>query len=248
MQLIHTYIIEKNDLIREGVKSFINGRHYKIAGEFKNIENLTHDMSAQGPQLIIIGINIRVLSAYNAQEEITKFKEQLARIRESFLDSILILLISQEALYHIPDLYSWDVDGYICRDVTKEGFLNYLNLAMLGERIIPAPLTNGQINGAAHIHNGKDPSSPPNNHSDPIFSVRENEILRYVARGNPNKRIASELNITESTVKVHLKTILRKLGVSNRTQAALWAMKNGFNGAAESLLLIFICLNETLYI
>lgn len=237
MSVIQTYIVEKNDLIREGVKAFVSGRNYKIAGEYRNIDDLTLPPELEAPQLVIIGINIRVLSAYNAQEEITKFKLQLERIRHTLPDSNLILLISQEALFHIPDLYSWDVDGYICRDITKDGFLNYLNLAMMGERIIPAPLLYTQAKGNSHSYMANDASALHNGHT-PNFSVRENDILRYIVRGSPNKRIAVELSITESTVKVHLKTILRKLGVNNRTQAALWAMKNGFNGSAESMLLL----------
>lgn len=239
MTFIQTYIVERNDLIREGVKAFVSGRHYKISGEFKDIENLISPLESDSPQLIIIGINIRVLSAYNAQEEITKFKMHLERIRCTFPDSNLILLISQEALFHIPDLYSWDVDGYICRDVTKDGFLNYLNLAMMGERVIPAQPVYMQIRGTSHVYMGKDEILLKNGHADPSFSTRENEILRCIAHGNSNKKIATELSITESTVKVHLKTILRKLGVHNRTQAALWAVKSGFSNAAESMLLLY---------
>jgi len=62
------------------------------------------------------------------------------------------------------------------------------------------------------------------------LSTREIEILHCLAHGHANKRIARELNITEATVKVHAKTILRKLNLANRTQAAIWAIQNGFAG------------------
>lgn len=240
MTLIQTYIVEKNDLIREGVKAFISGKNYKVVAEFKNIENAVPTSPLDLPQLIIIGINIRILSAYNAQEEVTKFKNQLERIRDVFPDSRLILLISQEALYHIPDLYSWNVDGYICRDITKEAFLNYLNLALMGERIIPAQLTAFNAIDLVSHHTRSEKVFLKNRLGEPVLSSRENDILRYIARGNANKVIAGQLNITESTVKVHIKTILRKLGVHNRTQAALWAMKNGLSDAAEHMALFYL--------
>ena len=60
----------------------------------------------------------------------------------------------------------------------------------------------------------------------PAFSPREAAILQYLRKGEPNKRIARELSLTESTVKVYLKSILRKIGVNNRTQAAVWAMSS----------------------
>jgi two-component system, NarL family, nitrate/nitrite response regulator NarL len=60
------------------------------------------------------------------------------------------------------------------------------------------------------------------------LSPREQEILQALVTGASNKLIAIKLGITEATVKVHLKTLLRKIDVSNRTQAAIWAMNNGF--------------------
>jgi two-component system nitrate/nitrite response regulator NarL len=239
MTIIHTCIIEQNDLIREGIKSFLSGKNYKIYAEFKCLENFTSDIVLEAPQLIIIGINTKILSGYNAQEEITKFKLHLERMRTDIPHAHLIILISQEALFHIPDLYSWNVDGYICRDITKVGFLNYLNLAMMGEKILPPPFMHAQINGNFHTSIGIDAVYPQLHHL-PVFSLRENDIIRCIAQGSPNKKIASQLKITESTVKVHLKTILRKLGMQNRTQVALWATKNGFNGAAEFM--AFLCL------
>jgi two-component system nitrate/nitrite response regulator NarL len=66
---------------------------------------------------------------------------------------------------------------------------------------------------------------------------REFEILRHLASGRPNKVIANDLNITEATVKVHVKGVLRKIGAANRTQAAIWALHNGLKpigGGEES--------------
>jgi two-component system, NarL family, nitrate/nitrite response regulator NarL len=65
-------------------------------------------------------------------------------------------------------------------------------------------------------------------HSVRGLSPREQEILRALVTGSSNKLIAIKLGITEATVKVHLKTLLRKIDVNNRTQAAIWAMNNGF--------------------
>jgi two-component system nitrate/nitrite response regulator NarL len=63
------------------------------------------------------------------------------------------------------------------------------------------------------------------------LSPREQEILQALVTGASNKLIANRLGITEATVKVHLKTLLRKIDVNNRTQAAIWAMNNGFTAS-----------------
>ena len=62
------------------------------------------------------------------------------------------------------------------------------------------------------------------------MSQREVQILRCLLSGDSNKMIANQLSITEATVKVHLKSLLRKINASNRTQAAIWALNNGIGG------------------
>jgi two-component system, NarL family, nitrate/nitrite response regulator NarL len=76
--------------------------------------------------------------------------------------------------------------------------------------------------------------------TSPLNSVhglppREQEILQTLVTGASNKMIANRLGITEATVKVHLKTLLRKIDVNNRTQAAIWAMNNGFNAGGVAI-------------
>ncbi|HEU5016509.1 MAG TPA: response regulator transcription factor [Pseudolabrys sp.] len=84
-----------------------------------------------------------------------------------------------------------------------------------------APATNGE----KHSH----PSRAPYARNGPKLSDRERQILEGLIKGHPNKVIARTCQITESTVKVHLKSILRKIQVGNRTQAAVWAMENGYS-------------------
>ena len=74
---------------------------------------------------------------------------------------------------------------------------------------------------------------------------REQEILQALVTGASNKLIAIKLGITEATVKVHLKTLLRKIDVNNRTQAAIWAMNNGFSaeGAVPTVAVIRVSAN-----
>lgn len=72
------------------------------------------------------------------------------------------------------------------------------------------------------------------------LSERELEILRCLVDGDSNKRIANRLNITEATVKVHLKSILRKTHVMNRTQAAIWGLQRGLVGMAAAIAIALI--------
>jgi two-component system nitrate/nitrite response regulator NarL len=93
-----------------------------------------------------------------------------------------------------------------------------------------APGTNGSApvtNGEKHSPSNRTPCA----RNGPKLSDRERQILEGLIKGHPNKVIARACEITESTVKVHLKSILRKIQVANRTQAAVWAMENGYSPA-----------------
>jgi DNA-binding NarL/FixJ family response regulator len=70
--------------------------------------------------------------------------------------------------------------------------------------------------------------------AEPQLTLRQQAILRCICRGDSNKTIARSFDIAESTVKIHVKVILRKIGVKNRTQAAIWAIHNGLSSASET--------------
>jgi two-component system nitrate/nitrite response regulator NarL len=129
-------------------------------------------------------------------------------------------------------------NGYLFVGSTFEYLIKSLELVMLGETILPAailPLILDQRDTAIAV---KAPESLA-----PQLSPRERLILRYLVKGHANKIIASENRIAESTVKVHVKAILRKIGVGNRTQAAMWAINNGLfaeESGSESVVHAFV--------
>ena len=107
---------------------------------------------------------------------------------------------------------------FLIKNVSPEALIQSLQLVMLGEKVFPTNLASMLLDMTA--------VSPQ--HSIRGLSPREQEILQALVTGASNKMIAYKLGITEATVKVHLKTLLRKIDVNNRTQAAIWAMNNGF--------------------
>jgi two-component system nitrate/nitrite response regulator NarL len=130
-----------------------------------------------------------------------------------------VALASDFAVDALRDAMNAGADGYLMKDVSPEALLQSLELVMMGEKVFPTNL-------AAMLFELNNASSPVN--SVRGQSPREQEILRTLVTGSSNKLIAIKLGITEATVKVHLKTLLRKIDVNNRTQAAIWAMNNGF--------------------
>lgn len=126
-------------------------------------------------------------------------------------------------------------DGVLTFDITADMMVSLLHLIQKGERVVPSELMQ-----AISERSRKDRDQPAPAMQAPRLgrsqrpSPREAEILQRLLQGRSNKTIARELGITETTVKVHLKSLLRKINASNRTQAAIWALNNGYSADPTS--------------
>jgi two-component system nitrate/nitrite response regulator NarL len=148
------------------------------------------------------------------------------------------------AAYHAPDdivaAQKAGACGFLCQDISAEQLSKSLELITLGQAVVPRDCPLGQVASGLTVadcktvskRKGIDPdrlgaenSSGETSESDLTRSLSRREllILRMLTEGASNKVIALKLVITESTVKVHMKAILRKLRLENRTQAAMWA-------------------------
>jgi two-component system nitrate/nitrite response regulator NarL len=126
------------------------------------------------------------------------------------------------------------VDGFLVKQISCEPLIGILRLVALGEKVIPSQYIGRLV--------AQDRPGPLPVRSDPglasNLSEREVGILDCLIDGDANKVISRRLGIAEATVKVHVKAILRKLQVLNRTQAAIWAINSGFprlTGEAEPI-------------
>jgi two-component system nitrate/nitrite response regulator NarL len=109
------------------------------------------------------------------------------------------------------------LSGVLTYDSTAAAFVRSLRLICSGERVFPRNLAMGRR------PQGPSPGPQP----DAVrLATREKEIMFHLVAGHLNKLLARELSIAEATVKVHLRTVQRKIRVENRTQAAIWALTN----------------------
>ena len=146
----------------------------------------------------------------------------LHRLRDAYPDARIVVLASDLTVDALREAMNAGADGFLMKEVSPEALLQSLELVMLGEKVFPTNL-------AAMLLDLTSAPTPLNSLRG--LSSREQEILQPLVTGASNKLIAIRLGITEATVKVHLKTLLRKIDVNNRTQAAIWAMNNGFTPA-----------------
>ncbi|MEZ5918546.1 MAG: response regulator transcription factor [Alphaproteobacteria bacterium] len=211
-----TCIIEENALMRAGIKSLLSDSHFEVFTETSDAKAIHEDSY----DLIILGVN--------------KTAEELAEtltILKNVMDHPHIVILSDHLERGLlTTSFSSGADGFLLKSISSEALIASLDLVMSGEKVFPTLI-------ASVIASGDWEEEEEHHENDSHLSSRALEIVYCVAEGHSNKVIARKLDITEATVKVHMKAILRKLNLENRTQVAIWAVSNGIapnNGSSTS--------------
>jgi two-component system nitrate/nitrite response regulator NarL len=169
----------------------------------------------------------------------------IASIKEQYPQARVVVLSDSFNLDDMKSAFHSGADGYCLATTGCEALIKYLDLVMLGEVVFPSAAFLSAISDTQYEAETKEPLAitalPAHlpvgleTHDSPIrmLSNRESEILQCLMQGAPNKVIARKLDVAEATVKVHIKAILRKIRVANRTQAAMWAVSH-FSGGSEA--------------
>lgn len=215
MDAINVFLIDANKLFREGMKRLFEGTPFNVVGEAGSLrEGLSALNTGTNPDLILIDL------PSGADEEV----DAMRTLRENHPSIRIVILTNDLETRRLSAALGAGAGGYLLKDIACEALMQSLKLVMMGEKVFPTHLAELLVNGRTEDMGAELPTRRKG------LSQREVQILRCLLNGNSNKMIANHLNITEATVKVHLKSLLRKINASNRTQAAIWALNNGIGG------------------
>jgi len=145
--------------------------------------------------------------------------EATRRIRAASPETAVVILTSFSDRERILRALDAGAAGYLLKDAAPDELARAVRAAARGD----APLDPKAARAVLSARVGGAPAN--------TLSQREREVLAMVAEGLPNKVIARKLSISEKTVKAHLTSVFRQIGVTDRTQAALWAQRNGLGGS-----------------
>jgi len=220
MPFVPTLLIEPNTLLREGLKRILSETPYRLAASTATLAEARKAWVPDGgPFLLIVG-------AATDHEDICR---QVKELKEEHPSARIAMLVDRYDLAQVLAAYQAGADAYLLNSVSCEVLVKTLDLVMLGEAVFPSAVLDLLQNHAHSIdEEQEDETFEEQDKMDgklpPIgLSVRETVILRCLMEGDSNKLIARKFDITEATVKVHVKAILRKIRAKNRTQAAIWA-------------------------
>lgn len=206
---IKVMLADDHILMREGIRQLLEfDGSIEVVDEASDGEECLNKLMTSKPQVLLLDINMPKKNGIKVLEEIKKNKMDV---------KVLILTVHNEVEYLIQAV-DIGVEGYILKDSESAELKRAINAIVNGENYIQPKLIPALNQRLVNRDVDKDRIESLTN--------RELEVLIQVANGLFNREIAKSLNISERTVKNHIFNIFKKIGVSDRTQAAVFAIKN----------------------
>ena len=204
---INIAIVDDHSMIREGLKQLLElDGEIKVVAEANDGVECLEMLEHQVPEILLLDINMPQMNGIQVLEEIRKNNIKV---------KVLILTIHNEVEY-LMRAVDIGIDGYVLKDSDISVLKKAIFAIHKGEAYIEPSLTpyfNKQLDKKRESRTD-------------TLSKREIQVLELIAEGNFNKEIAEKLFISEKTVKNHVSSIFKKINVSDRTQAAIYAIKN----------------------
>ncbi len=208
---VRVMLVDDHAVVREGLKNFLGALGgFTVVGEAGSGEEALALAARAQPQVVLMDLVMPGMDGVEATR----------RLREAVPDTKVIVLTSfadDDKLF--PALRAGAV-AYLLKDVGPKDLAEAIRAAARGESRLHPEVTKRLMAGLA---GGSD------RRLEDLLTAREMDVLKCIARGRSNKEIGAELFISEKTVKSHVGSILDKLGLADRTQAALFAVKHGLS-------------------
>jgi len=212
---IRILLVDDQVLFREGLRTLLSVQSgFDVVGEAANGEEALRLAGTLRPDVILMDVRMPVLDGVAATH----------RMRVSYPDIRVIVLTTFDDDEYVFEALRAGAAGYLLKDTASEKLFEAVRAAARGESFLQPSVAAKVVAEFSRLANIT--PSRPDPLPDPL-SDRETEILRLIANGSSNREIATQLVIAEGTVKNHVTSILNKLSVSDRTQAALKAREMG---------------------
>ncbi|OLA59934.1 MAG: DNA-binding response regulator [Roseburia sp. CAG:10041_57] len=208
--MIRVLIADDHKMVREGLRRILEfDGEIQVIDEADNGEECINKIRSSKPDIVLLDINMPVMNGIEALQEIRKKK----------LKTKVIILTVHNEIEYLLRAVDIGIDGYVLKDSDAHELIRAVTSVYEGDKFIQPsliPLLNSKL-----IARDLDAERLEQ------LSKREIEVLKLVAVGMFNKEIGVELGISERTVKNHLSSIFKKIDSSDRTQAAVFAIRNG---------------------
>jgi two-component system nitrate/nitrite response regulator NarP len=196
-------VVDDHPLMRKGITQLLSiDPNFVVIDEATNGIEAVSMVKKQHPDMVLLDLNMKAVSGL----------ETLKALRNDGITSKIVMLTVSDAKQDVIALINQGADGYLLKDTDPELLLENLRKIQQGKLVVSEGLTQYL-----------DCLDQENNIRDKIATLtrRENQIMQEISRGYSNKEISENLNISEGTVKVHVKSLLKKLEIKSRVEAAV---------------------------
>lgn len=207
---IKVLIVDDHEIVRTGIAALLGTEpDFEVVGEAANGRDAVTLAERLEPDVVLMDLVMPVMDGIEATRE----------IRARRADSNVLVLTSFGTDDKLFPAVKAGALGYLLKDTSPQDLLHAIRDAAAGHSALNRTVARRLLREFSADSDASPPREP--------LTVREIEVLRLIARGLTNERIGGSLFISEATVRTHVSHILGKLGLTNRTQAALWALREG---------------------
>ena len=210
---IRVIVVDDHDLLRKGVRDLLSEHGLQVVGEASDGDDAVRLVAHAAPDVVVMDLNMPRMSGIEATR-------RLARVSPT--SRVLVLTVSADD-ETVADAIEAGASGYLLKDASGDEIASGVRAAAAGEALISPRIAARLLERIRPAEGSQGPGSG----TGAELTDREAEVLRLLAAGRDNAGIAQELYISPRTVKNHISSILAKLHVDNRIQAAVYAVRKG---------------------
>jgi len=215
---ITVFVVDDHDVVRKGLRFYLSAHpEIGIVGEAGDAQSAVEGVAEHVPDVVLMDLVLPLQPGTEATDQ--GGVQATRRIRQVSPRTQVVVLTSFAQDELIFSAIKAGALSYLLKDADAETVLDAIQSASRGEAILHPRIAQRLMAEVATPGRGRDPAAG--------LTAREMEVLRLVAQGRSNAKIAAELVITERTVKAHVSNLLGKLHLSDRTQAAVYAWREG---------------------
>ena len=211
MSHIKIALIDDHTLFRSGIKALLSRQNdFEVIGEAADGLSGVKLVAQTRPDIVLLDLDMPVMNG----------REALAQILSAHPEQTVVMLTVSEDSDDLTECMRLGARGFLLKNINADFLLDSIRKAVDGDNVFSPEMT------ARLVQSLISPAAPPKNNALSSLTPRELEILGYLAAGHSNTVIARRLDLAESTIKVHVQNILRKLELSSRVQAAVYAVQH----------------------
>jgi DNA-binding NarL/FixJ family response regulator len=213
MNPLRILLVDDHILFRKGLARLLDAQpDFQVVGEASDGAEGVEKARSLRPDVVLMDLRMPVCDGLEATRQI---KREMPGVR------VVVLTVSEDDQDFLAAIRC-GADGYLVKSMRPEALFQELRGLARGEAPLSREMTGKLLRQIARVAPASLPTAPPDS-----LSERERQVLVLLAEGLSNEEIAAELGIAENTVRNHVRNILEKLGLKNRVQAAVYAVRQG---------------------